>query len=333
MISNCLLATALMALSTATPATVAENEISPRLIVYDDLNDTTSFDNAAILTANDLTNAQVYGENDSYDYLKYTAAYSRHIYLDATCDNSKRVTISVYTSSSGFTTPVKTYNPADGYDPLSSIFLKQGETAYFKVWANGNCMMSFDLSITFNLVPGTYYTYEKFHGYSMPHSGPATIYYSYDSSCYQNVPTQNYTFANVLDEAISIWEGCGEVDFVYNSSKSTFDVVIDSSSTAMFEVIHAKKLLSKNWYVDEFNMVGYLGHYAPFYVDRYNADGTPVTIRQAVLADAVCGFGAVLGLANTNTTLNMMTTVSKPYDQLGQGDIGTYMYLWGDANY
>ena len=149
MITNCLLATALLALSTTTPTAVAENEASPRLIVYDDLNDTTSFNDAVVLTPNSLTNSQVFGQNDTFDYLKYTAAYSRHVFLNVNCDNSKRVTVNVYTSSSGLSTPTKTYTSNDSYDVDSSIFLKQGETVYFKVSANGNCMMNFHQELVF----------------------------------------------------------------------------------------------------------------------------------------------------------------------------------------
>lgn len=332
MVSNSLLAISLLTLATATPLSSAENEVSPRLIVYDDLEDTTSFADAVVLTNENRENAQVFGQGDSFDYIKYTATYTRQIQLAMLVDNNKRATVNVYLESKGLTTPVKTYLSTNSYSMANSVFVEQGDTIYFKIRATGNCLMESLLLTNHNTTGISYATYEKFHGYTMPHTGPATIYYSYDSSCYQNVPGETFTFANALDEAISIWEGVGEVDFVYNSTLSTFDVVVDSSSLAMFEVITSNNPLTQNWHVDEFNMVGYITYYNQMIYNYTNQDGTAATIYQAVLADAVIGFGFVLGISLSNNSLNIISDFDLPYEQLGPGDIEAYTILWGDAN-
>lgn len=333
MVSNSLLAISLLTLATATPLASTENEVSPRLIVYDDLEDTTSFADAVVLTNSNTENTQVFGQGDSFDYIKYTATYTRQIQLAMAVDNNKRATINVYLESKGLTTPVKSYLSTDSCSVDNYVFVEQGDTIYFKIRATGNCLMESELLTNFNTTSISYHDYPKYHGYTMPHTGPATIYYSYDSSCYQNVPGETFTFANALDEAISIWEGVGEVDFVYNSTRSTFDVVVNSAQSAIFEVITSNNPLTQNWHVDEFNMVGYISHYNQITYNYTNQDGTAATIYQAVLADAVCGFGFVLGISTSNSTMNVVSDIDLPYEQLGPGDIEAYTILWGDANY
>lgn len=332
MSSSSLLTISLLSLSVVSPLSTKQN-VSPLSYVYQDVADTTSFSDADVLSMNKLEGTQVFGDDDIYDYVKYTAAYTRHVFLDITCNNNKNATIEVYLNSKGLTSPVKTYHANDEIHTYSSVFVKQGDTIYYKIRATGNCLMTYTLIHNFNLTGIAYHNYERFHDYSMPHSGPANIYYSYDKSCNQTVPEQDYTFADVLDEAIEIWEGVGEVKFVKNSFLSTFKVVISSESNATLEVYHTNNSLTPNWfYVSHFFLPYNLGNYAPYYYGRTNADGTPVTVRQAVLSEAVCGWGFVLGIWLSDTVTNIVSDCNTPYCELGSGDIAAYNCLWGDAN-
>ena len=64
--------------------------IEPRSGIYEDYADTTSFPTAYDISQTDLGYAEVFGRNDSYDYIKYTATYSRSIFFYITVSDLKR---------------------------------------------------------------------------------------------------------------------------------------------------------------------------------------------------------------------------------------------------
>ena len=64
--------------------------------------------------------------------------------------------------------------------------------------------------------------------------------------------------------------------------------------------------------------------------------GEEATIYQAILGEGVHAFGLALGLANWDdgdySTHNHMSFSPKPFMGLGDGDIYSFIELWGDAN-
>ena len=71
-------------------------------VVYDDPNDTTSFVNCGTITERGEY-AEVYGERDVYDYVSYTAAYSRTIFLCADLSDGAAMRIDIYKPSYSLT--------------------------------------------------------------------------------------------------------------------------------------------------------------------------------------------------------------------------------------
>lgn len=332
MLTNYLLTAAILAASAGVSET--PTEIVPQSSYYPEIEDTSSFGNAYELSYDELEYAEVFGVNDTFDYVKYTATYTRNVYFSLYATDNKIATVYIYISSRGLTTPVQSYSSNESINISSPICVKQGETVYFKVKCTGNCWWTGTLDLDPHPSGFEYYGYEIFNGYTMPHTGPATIHYAYDSSCYQNVPEQDFTYASCLNEAIEIWESCGNIDFVYSESFSHFKVKIQDVSS--IEVYHQKPLLSSSYYTTEFNIPNRLSYFDAINYGKTNWDGTDVTIRQAVLGVAIAGFGVVLGLSprvDLNARYNMMYYPIQPYGgSLGDSDIASFIRLWGDAN-
>ena len=60
-----------------------------------------------------------------------------------------------------------------------------------------------------------------------------------------------------------------------------------------------------------------------------------MTLKQAILGICVTAMGSYLGLGILGFVpyrYNMMFSRLKAYGNLGEGDIGSLIYLWGDAN-
>ncbi len=332
MLANYLLTAALLAASAG--VSDKPTEISPQSSYYPEIDDTSSFAKAYELTYDELEYSEVFGVNDSYDYIKYTAKYTRNIYLSLYATDDKIVTAQAYISTKGLSTPVHTYKSNENISITNTICVNQGETIYFKVSCTGNCWWVGTLDLDPHPSGFEYYGYEKFNGYTMPHTGPATIYYDYDKSCYENVPSQDYTYASCLDEAIKIWEACGNVSFEKNSTKSHFKIRIKDVND--IEVFHERNILTNNYFTSEFNIPKQLSYFETINFGKTNWDGSEVTIRQAVLGVSIAGFGVVLGLSprlDLSEHYNMMYYPIQPYGgSLGDGDLASFMRLWGDAN-
>ncbi len=331
MLTNYLLTAAILAASAGVSET--PTEIVPQSSYYPEIEDTSSFGNAYELSYDELEYAEVFGVNDTFDYVKYTATYTRNVYFDINATDSKIVTAYVYLSSVGFDTPVYTYTSNDSVTIASTVCVNKGETVYFKVKCTGNCWWTGILNLNPQPSGLAYSNYNMFHNYTMPHTGPATIHYAFDSSCYQNVPNQDFTYASCLNEAIEIWESCGNIDFVYSESFSHFKIKI--MDVEEIEVSNQKNIITNSYYTTTFNMPNSLDYYEVVNFGKTNWDGTDVTIKQAVLGVAVAGFGAVLGLlprTDSYARYNMMSFPIQPYGRLGDGDIGSFISLWGDAN-
>ncbi len=332
MLANYLLTAALLAASAG--VSDKSSEITPQSSYYPEIDDTSSFAKAYELTYDELEYSEVFGTNDSYDYVKYTAKYTRNIYFSLYATDDKIATAQVYISTIGFNKPVQTYKSNEVMNLASPICVNQGETVYFKVSCTGNCWWVGTLDLSPNPSGYEYCNYEVFNGYTMPHSGPATIFYAYDSSCYQTVTEQDFTYADCLNEAIKIWEACGNVRFMHEENLSHFKIKI--MDVPKIEVYHERKLFASSYYTTAFNIPNRLSYFDAVNFGKTNWDGTEVTIRQAVLGVAIAGFGVVLGLDPRGDLIaeyNMMYYPIQPYGgSLGDSDLASFMRLWGDAN-
>lgn len=71
---------------------VGSASYSPRrVVIYNDYSDTSSFQEAYVLSNDELEYAEVFGVNDTYDYIKYTATHSRRIILETSTNTSATV--------------------------------------------------------------------------------------------------------------------------------------------------------------------------------------------------------------------------------------------------
>lgn len=305
---------------------------------YEDIDDTSSMRGSYDLThdtVNGLRYAEVFGVNDTYDYVRYVAPYSRSVLLFIEATDNCVAYVDIYVSGVSMVTPVLSYSSElTSFGPEHTVFVYQGQAAYFVIRCSGNCWWEIELDTNPNVSPFTYVSYEKFYGYEMPYYGIPSIYYAYDSSCNVLVEGQNYTYADVMDEAIAIWESCGNIDFVYSETNAYFTCKIDSNVTDI-SVVHTRYALSDNYFTSDFRLTNNMIIYESVIYGDITAQGTAPTIWQAVLGHAVIAFGLALGVALNSTNSNwnsMMRMEFWWYDHLGDGDIGSLMALWGDAN-
>lgn len=333
MITNYLLATALLM---SVPNNASGGVSSPNGNVYYDEADTESFETAYELSYEETQYAEVYGRNDKYDYVKYTAKYSRHVFLTTFATDNMMVYVDVFLPSSvyGLEKPIVSYKTSDGLTELNTVFLKQGETVYFRVKCNGNCWWVGTLDLDPCPSGYAYVGYNKFHGYTMPHKGSATIYYAYDVSCFYKVPGQDFTYIDCFEEAIKLWESCGKVRLVYDDLKSHFRIKVGDYDD--ISVVNSKGLLSSSYYTTQFNIPGSLEYYEGMNEGYVHWDGSAVTVKDAVMGLAMAGFGAVLGLVALYEQMEMFNVMYYPIKPfggaLGDSDIASFMQLWGDAN-
>lgn len=305
---------------------------------HDDLDDSTSFRSAYEFNHEDVNGmhyAEVFGVNDTYDYIKYYANYSRSVLLTIEAEDNCVAYVDVYVNTVSANTPVVSYrSDVLHYGPEHTVFVPQGSYVNFKVRCSGNCWWTATLHTNPHASPCTYVGYEKFYGYELPYYGTPEIYYAYDDSCDVLVPGQNYTYADVMDEAIEIWESCGNVDFVYAPGSAYFTCEIDSSIVDI-EVIHSRYLTTNNWFTSSLKLTDNMQIYNSVIFGQVTFQGTQPTLRQAILGHAVIAFGLALGIGLNSTNSNSNSMMSMPfwwYDHLGDGDIGSLIALWGDAN-
>lgn len=333
MITNYFLATALLM---SVPANIGGGVSSPNGNVYYDEADTDSFETAYELSAEERQYAEVYGRDDKYDYVKYTAKYSRHVFLTPFATDDKMVYVDVFLPSSvyGLEKPIVSYKTSDGLTVQNTVFLKQGETVYFRIKCNGNCWWVGTLDLDPHPSGYAHVGYSRFQGYPIPHKGSATIYYAYDKSCFDKVPGQDFTYIDCFEEAIELWESCGNVDLVYDDTKSHFRIKVGDYDD--ISVAHSKGLLSSSYYTTRFTIPGSIEYYEGVNEGFTHWDGSAVTIRDAVMGVAMAGFGAVLGLGaihEPNAEFNVMYYPIRPFGgALGDSDIASFMQVWGDAN-
>ena len=129
-----------------------------------------------------------------------------------------------------------------------------------------------------------------------------------------------------------IWETCGNITFVENIWTKNYklevanvwevDAGFDETLFGEYYFTHCK--IPRH--VDFYGNVSYL---------KYNYDGTPMSIWQAAVGTCLQALGLYLGLGTVSYShyyYNIMFIDPMPYNFLGDGDIASLMYLWGDAN-
>ena len=178
--------------------------------------DTTSFSDAHSLTGEGYHYAEEYSYNDTYDYVKYTAPYTRSVYLSFNTTNNARATITVYRDAFSMTNHLRVYYSDDPVSIYSTIYVGQGETLYFKISCSTACSWETRLYTDLHYCGICVFDEDNLHGYELPHDGLAYIPYKFDSSALAYVPNQNYTWKDVFLEAMDIWEACGNVVFYHN---------------------------------------------------------------------------------------------------------------------
>lgn len=305
---------------------------------YDDIQDSTSRWDAHELTHDGfrtLACAEVYGVHDTYDYITYTAPYTRSVLLFVDVTDHCVAYIDAFVPSISEITPYVSYRTDTvDYGPEHTVFVEQGHTVIFRIRCSGNCWWEAILYTNPNVSPYTYVSYDKFYGYDMPYYGTAIIKYRYDDSCYELVPGQNFTWYDVMEEAIAIWESCGNINFVESESSAHFTCSIDSTILDI-NVVHAHHVITNNYYTSSLKLTDNMLIYESVADGQLDRSGNPVSIRLAVLGHAVIAFGLAAGVGLNNTSANANSMMSLPfwwYHNLSDGDIGSLIALWGDAN-
>ena len=334
MITDILLAAALVTANSVGNGIVEPTKVeesSTRGVVYDDENDTTSFVNCGEVSEENPEYAEVYGEHDVYEYVSYTATYSRKIFVYMDLSDGAAGRIDVYKPNISMTNIYYTYTNTTAMEVERLIFVEQGETIYFRISCTSCCWWRIFLDVDENPSGRSYYAYSHFNGYSMPHSGLATIYYKKDSSCNQYVTNQNFTYSSIIDEAIDIWESVGNVRFVESASNALFTITMNSSLTN-YQVYHGRVPLTQRYYCSAINMPSNISFFENIILGWSFGD-EPATIYDGVKGAFVRALGLSLGLMVTDNVVyyyNVSYNETKPYTQLGDGDLHSFYALWGD---
>lgn len=312
--------------------------VQPNSGIYEDTEDTTSFNTAYDVAESDLIYAEVFGQNDSYDYIKYTATYTRSIFLMVNVSDNKFATVDMFIASKGLTTPYKTFNSDDVVTPANMTYLKQGDTVYYRVRCTDECYWTGELLLNINPSGFSVYDYEHFNGYPLPHNDGtvATIPFKYDSSVYANAPGQYFTYYRVIQEAMEVWEACGKVDFVVDSENALFTVSVKQNIDEP-QVYYGRVMLTNQYYCREINLPGDSLYYEEIIDGAYLGIENPVaaTMWDGIMGVAVICIGLSLGISMYDTNgyaYNQMRNPVKPFSCLGDGDIGSFIEHWGDAN-
>lgn len=294
--------------------------------------DTTSFTDAYPLAGDEFYYAEEFGASDTYDFVKYTATYTRNIYLNITTSNNCYAYVTVYNSREGFNLIYTSYTANNNDDLYTFIPVRQGETIYFKIRCAQTCTWEGTLDLEFNLSGRCYRTWDNLHGYDLPHTGPAEIPYRFHNSVNAYVPGQTYTFKEVFLEAMDIWEACGNITFVENIWTKNYKLEVSDITEVEAGV---DKTLLGEYYFTHCRIPSYSYVYEAISLGFTNPNGTQCTIRQAVLSVCLQALGMYLGLMRVDMEFyyyNIMHIYPKPYYNLGDGDLSSFMYLWGDAN-
>lgn len=312
-------------------------QVQPRYLI--DYEDTTSFETAWELTHEDsysLGYAEVFGIGDEYDYIKYTAPYTRCVlFMVSTPETLGIVSVEVFLPEKSTTIPYATYNSNNMFEPKNTVPVAQGETVYCRIQCNGNIWWEVTLDTKPLMIGAAYQNYERFYGYDMPYTqGGVVIKYKYDDSCYATVPGQNYTYRDVFIDATEVWEGVGQIDFVESSNNPWFTVTMEDID--FLEVYTQRKIIGNTYYCCEIEFPSNYQHYYSMIYEGITWYQEPATIYQAILGEGVHAFGLALGLSNWDdhdySSYNHMSFSPKPFMGLGDGDIYSFIELWGDAN-
>ena len=305
---------------------------------YDDFQDSANRWDGHELTHDGfrtLSCAEVYGVNDTYDYVTYYAPYTRSVFLNVVPTDNCIAYVDAFVPSFSEITPYVSYrSDTVSFEPNQTVFVEQGSAVIYRIRCSGNCWWEAHLYTDPHFSPYTYVSYDKFYGYDMPYYGIPDIKFAYDDSVYELVPGQNYTWYDVMEEAIAIWESCGNIDFRETYGSPYFTCSVDSTVLDI-SVVHTRHLLSNNYYTSSLKLTTDMTIYNSVIHGQYNKNGSPATIKQAILGHAVIAFGLAAGVGLNGTSANTSSMMRIPfwwYDRLSDGDIGSLLALWGDAN-
>lgn len=314
--------------SLALALSVGSTSTGPRRVVYyPDYTDTSSFSDAYVLSNDELEYAEVFGTDDTYDYIKYTATHSRKIILETSANNNATVNVDVFLASTGTSNVRATYYSGQETQNDFLVYVQTGDTIYFRISCTANCWWTGKIHL--NLAPYGYAitTIGTMYNYSLPHSGPASIYYGIKDSCNVFVPGQKYRYSDVIREAAQIWNNVGDMHFVENMTLSAFD--IGTNYTDELDVTMYGTVLTHNYFCEKMNISTNMAIYAE-HVDFY----PNCTIFDCMVSYMLKAFGVAMGLIiyEPNSYIeNVMFSAILPFVQLGSADIAAYIALWGDA--
>lgn len=299
-----------------------------RAIIYKDYSDTSSFQDAYVLSNDELEYAEVFGVEDTYDYIKYTATHSRKIILETSTNNNETVHVSVYLASRGTDKLMASYYSGQETEDDFLVYVNAGDTIYFKIECTGNCWWFGKIHLNLNPEGFAVQGLPKLYAYSLPHTGPASIYYGIKDCCEEFVPNEFFKYSEIVRHAAQIWNNVGDMHFVENKGLSAFDVGLTSKPTLDVYMTHT--VLSGNYFVDEMNISTNMEMYTQ-HLDEFPG----ATLYDCMLSYALKSFGVAMGLLMYEDDYsfydNVMFKIIHPYYGLGSADIAAYIYLWGDA--
>ena len=133
---------------------------------------------------------------------------------------------------------------------------------------------------------------------------------------------------------MDVWEACGNITFQQSLLRATCKIKLNDELD-MPSLIFSQNTLTGNTYVSKCELPSNIAVFNCLYLGVTKYDGSPMTKREAVVGMCVTLMGAYLGLAvlsNNGYAYNMMHLTLRGFYRLGDGDIASFIELWGDAN-
>lgn len=294
---------------------------------------------------------QYYGD---VDYYGFSAEHTNYIYFNVEYGVGDidwyYSTIEFYHEINDVPVFVSSYSNEDSIDgtdlsSLPTLYVECGEYYYFRVYQDTYLVSDPDGSMsmlrcdnpdvirpryyaTVSYANGTDKTWDEYPtsgylwGLDMYYLEDDIINIYFDETCfwYQNT-AQTLTYYTFFVEAMSIWNGVGEIQFVSVTNLSQAEVICTVTNIPDTDHPTALGITSPHTYSD---MCIYCDVRLMncFLFDSYYPYCLDVAIHE---------LGHCLNILHINdSTSNVMHQYAHNYSQLGRGDIDVYRYLYGD---
>lgn len=306
-----------------------------------DPNDTTSWNNAYVLSADTAYNA-ILKDSDDEDFYRFSPSCLRSIAIRVSCSN-QNATINVYKNSTSNLVATYLSNVTIDYSNFSdklvaggssdTIYIKVSSSitaSYYTIAADTNPNLS-GISI-FRSANGS----DPTHYFNVsPH--PSVITYYIDPDCFftsAGYPAK--TFANAFTDAIGEWNKLGQLSLNTTATESNANVKLyarDSSYFSGNQITDHDATIVTSWFFGTTHKFNCTYGSILNTVSTYGPSGSYSTYL-SIVQTCINLIGCTFGLSYSTKEQNFMydpvsASTIFPYNNIGDGDVSSYLYIYG----